>query len=87
MEDESSDDDGVDVAKLKHQHGINKKTKKKARQLEKAVATVKKKERKKRQPNALNFSALHLLHDSQGFAEELFSKIQQMAYFQPKPPR
>uniref|UniRef100_A0A093V7T2 Protein SDA1 n=1 Tax=Talaromyces marneffei PM1 TaxID=1077442 RepID=A0A093V7T2_TALMA len=74
MEDESSDDDGVDVAKLKHQVGINKKTKKKARQIEKAVATVKKKERKKRQPHALNFSALHLLHDSQGFAEELFSK-------------
>lgn len=74
MEDESSDDDGIDVAKLKHQRGINKKTKKKSRQLEKAVATVKKKERKKRLPHALNFSALHLLHDSQGFAEELFSK-------------
>ncbi|OKL56074.1 hypothetical protein UA08_08597 [Talaromyces atroroseus] len=74
MEDDSSDDDGVDVAKLKHQVGINKKTKKKARQVEKAIATVKKKERKKKQPHALNFSALHLLHDSQGFSEELFSK-------------
>lgn len=74
MEDESSDDDGVDVAKLKHQAGINKKTKKKARQVEKAILTVKKKERKKKQPHALNFSALHLLYDSQGLAEQLFAK-------------
>jgi protein SDA1 len=74
MEDESSDDDGVNVNKLKHQVGINKKSKKKARQVTKAIATVKKKERKKKQPHALNFSALHLLHDSQGFSEELFSK-------------
>ena len=40
--DESSDEeDGVDIRKLKHQAGINKKTKKKARAFEKAVATVK----------------------------------------------
>lgn len=74
MEDESSDEDAVDMGKLKHQAGINKKTKKKARQLENAVATVKRKERKKKQPHPLNFSAFHLLHDPQGFAEVLFSK-------------
>src|SRR5436305_557061 len=32
------------------------------------------KERKKNQPHPLNFSAFHLLHDPQGFAETLFSK-------------
>lgn len=74
MEDESSDDDGIDVARIKHQVGVNKKTKKKTKQIEKAVAAVKRKERKKNQPHLLNFSALHLLHDSQGFAENLFSK-------------
>lgn len=74
MEDESSDDDGIDMAKLRHQAGINKKTKKKRSQLEKAVATVKRKEKKKNAPHPLNFSALHLLHDPQGFAETLFSK-------------
>lgn len=74
MEDESGDEDGVDVGKLRHQVGINKKSKKKARAMEKAVATVKKKERRKNQPHPLNFSALHLLHDPQGFAETLFSK-------------
>ncbi|KAL8953466.1 MAG: hypothetical protein Q9222_000670 [Ikaeria aurantiellina] len=74
LEDESSDDDAVDIGQIKHQMGINKKTKKKARMMENAVATVKRKERKKKQPHPLNFSALHLLHDPQGFAEVLFAK-------------
>ena len=74
LEDESSDDDGIDMGKLRHQVGINKKSKKASKQLEKAAATVKKKEKKKSQPHLLNFSALHLLHDPQGFAESLFSK-------------
>ncbi|KKY22821.1 putative sda1 domain-containing protein [Phaeomoniella chlamydospora] len=74
MEDDSGDDDGVDIAKLRHQIGINKKSKKASKQLEKAAATVKRKEKKKGQPHPLNFSALHLLHDPQGFADSLFSK-------------
>lgn len=32
------------------------------------------KNQKKNQPHPLNFSALHLLHDPQSFAEELFQK-------------
>ena len=74
MEDASSDDEAVDIGKLKHQIGINKKTKKNAKMMKNAIATVKKKERKKKQPHPLNFSAFHLLHDPQGFAENLFSK-------------
>ena len=74
LEDDSSDDDAIDMGKLKHQIGINKKSKKKARAMETAIATVKRKERKKKQPHPLNFSAFHLLHDPQGFAESLFSK-------------
>ncbi|CAD6574798.1 MAG: Severe Depolymerization of Actin [Alectoria sarmentosa] len=74
LEDESSDDEAVDMGRLKHQMAINKKNKKKARMMDSAVATVKKKERKKKQPHPLNFSAFHLLHDPQGFAEALFSK-------------
>ena len=74
LEDESSDDEAVDMGKIKHQMAINKKNKKKVRMMENAVATVKKKERKKKQPHPLNFSAFHLLHDPQGFAETLFSK-------------
>ena len=74
LEDESSDDEAMDMGRIKHQMAINKKNKKKARIMEQAVATVKKKERKKKQPHPLNFSAFHLLHDPQGFAEALFSK-------------
>ncbi|KAL8869729.1 MAG: hypothetical protein Q9174_004053, partial [Haloplaca sp. 1 TL-2023] len=74
LEDESSDEDNIDMGRIKHQMGINKKTKKKAKMMENAVATVKRKERKKKQPHPLNFSAFHLLHDPQGFAESLFSK-------------
>ena len=77
LEDESSDDEVVDMGKLKHQMAINKKNKKKARMMDNAVAMVKKKERKKKQPHPLNFSAFHLLHDPQGFAEALFSKFLQ----------
>jgi protein SDA1 len=74
LEDESSDEEGIDMGKLRHQAGVNKKSKKATRALEKAAAAVKKKEKKKAQPHPLNFSALHLLHDPQSFAETLFSK-------------
>jgi protein SDA1 len=75
LKDESSDEEGgIDISKLKHQAGINKKTKKKAAKMEKAVDKVKRQEKKKKQPHPLNFSALHLLHDPQGFAETLFCK-------------
>ncbi|KAL8287968.1 hypothetical protein RB600_003749 [Gaeumannomyces tritici] len=74
-EDESSDDEAApDLRKVKHQLGINKKTKKTEKVYKSAVAKVKKAERKKGQPHPLNFSALHLLHDPQGFADSLFQK-------------
>ncbi|OBT97181.1 Severe Depolymerization of Actin [Pseudogymnoascus verrucosus] len=74
MEDEESDHENISIGKLKHQVGINKKSKKKSKGLDKAVDKVKRQERKKNAPHPLNFSALHLLHDPQGFAETLFSK-------------
>lgn len=74
LEDESSDEEMPDISQIRHQITINKKSKKKARQVDRAIASVKKKEKKKHQPHPLNFSAFHLLHDPQGFAETLFSK-------------
>ncbi|KAM0417042.1 hypothetical protein ACHAPT_012947 [Fusarium lateritium] len=73
LEDESSDED-VDLSQVRHQIGINKKTKKNKKAYDKAVDKVKRAERKKNKPHPLNFSALHLLHDPQNFAEQLFSK-------------
>lgn len=74
LEDESSDEEKVDIGKIKHQMLINKKSKKKSKIMERAVEKVKRTEKKKKHPHPLNFSALHLLHDPQGFAETLFSK-------------
>jgi protein SDA1 len=74
LEDEESDHEQIDLRKVKHQIGINKKTKKKERMFDKAMGKVKRNERRKAKPHPLNFSALHLLHDPQGFAELLFSK-------------
>ncbi|CAG7955880.1 unnamed protein product [Penicillium salamii] len=74
LEDESSDDE-VNVGQVKHQLTINKKTRKKARAAEKAIKSARNKEKKRGQPNVmLNFSALHLLHDPQGFSENMFFK-------------
>ncbi|PHH59868.1 hypothetical protein CDD81_2418 [Ophiocordyceps australis] len=73
IEDESSDEE-VDLGKVRHQIGINKKTKKQKESYKKAVTKVKRLERKRKQPHPLNFSALHLLHDAQGFAEQLYTK-------------
>ncbi|KAK4173957.1 SDA1-domain-containing protein [Triangularia setosa] len=73
LEDDASDDD-IDLKKVKHQGTINKKTKKRSKQYEKAIEKIKKQEKKKHAPHPLNFSALHLIHDPQGFAEKLFQK-------------
>ena len=81
-EEDSDDDEDVDMGKLRHQAGINKKTAKRAQELRAAAAKVKKKEKKKKAPHPLNFSALHLLHDPQGFAEKMFHQ-----HLQPSQPQ
>lgn len=73
LEDDDSDAE-VDLGKVKHNITINKKSKKQKKSYTKALDKVKRQERKKNAPHPLNFSALHLLHDPQGFAENLFSK-------------
>ncbi|PKS05568.1 hypothetical protein jhhlp_008086 [Lomentospora prolificans] len=74
LEDESSDEETVDIKKVQHQLGINKKTRKKAKALERAKEKITRQEKKKHAAHPLNFSALHLLHDPQTFSEALFTK-------------
>lgn len=74
FDDESSDDEGFDMNALKHKMQINKKSRKVGRKLEQAAKQVKKKSGAKHSATYLNFSAIHLLRDPQGFADELFSK-------------
>ncbi|RMZ76624.1 hypothetical protein DV738_g4828, partial [Chaetothyriales sp. CBS 135597] len=78
LEDEDSEEE-IDLGKVRHAIGVNKKNKRAERKLEKAKETVKRREKKKRQAHPLNFSALHLLHDPQSFADALFSRHLQNA--------
>lgn len=72
---EDNDEDEVDMSALKHKFQINKKTSKRGKKLENAIKVVKKKNSKGVQQNTfLNFSAIHLLRDPQGFAEKLFER-------------
>ncbi|KAK5110455.1 hypothetical protein LTR62_005806 [Meristemomyces frigidus] len=81
-DDDSEAEEGVDVRKLKHQAGINKKNDKRMKEVREAKKKIKKQERKKNAPHPLNFSALHLLNDPQGFAEKLFQQ-----HLQPSQPK
>lgn len=72
---DNDDDDDVDMTSLKHKLQINKKTSKRGKKLENAVKTMKKKNNKSNQGNVyLNFSAIQLLRDPQGFAEKLYDR-------------
>jgi protein SDA1 len=78
-DEDSDEDENIDMGKLRHQAGINKKTGKRDKELKAAAAKIKRREKKKKTPHPLNFSALHLLHDPQGFAEKLFQQHLQPA--------
>lgn len=72
FEDELSDEDGFDMGALKHRMQINKKSSKRGRKVEQAMKAIKKKNNTKHSATYLNFSAIHLLRDPQGFAELLY---------------
>ncbi|KAG5438672.1 hypothetical protein PCANB_002391 [Pneumocystis canis] len=55
-----------------HKFSINKKSKKRKKQILKAIHMKKRKNRKEQKSH--NFTAIQLLRDPQGFAEDLFSK-------------
>lgn len=70
---EDSDDDDLDVGAIKHRLQINKKTGKKVKKVEAAIKALKKKGQSHHSRTYLNFSAIHLLRDPQGFAENLYA--------------
>lgn len=72
LEDNSSDEEGFDMGSLKHKMQINKKSSKRAKKMEQALKSMKKKNGSKGSATYLNFSAIHLLRDPQGFAEALY---------------
>ncbi|KAJ3208003.1 Protein SDA1 [Dinochytrium kinnereticum] len=72
---DEEDDDLPDINALKHKAQINKKKSSTKSEVEKALASVRRKERQRSRAEVFNFSALHLINDPQGFAERLFQRL------------
>ncbi|GCE99578.1 severe Depolymerization of Actin [Zygosaccharomyces mellis] len=76
FEENSDSEEELDLEGIRHRLKINKKTGRRGNKLKNAVKTMKKKNKEDTQQGQgyLNFSAIHLLRDPQGFAENLFSR-------------
>lgn len=80
---EDSDSDGAaEIGALRHRLQINKNSKKRGRRAEAAMNKLAKKRKGGPGMSAtyLNFSAMHLLRDPQGFADQLFSNLTKFRY-------
>merc|ERR1719450_429060 len=75
--DEDDEEDLPTLKEVKMQNKFNKKTRKREKYLENIRKAHKKKKKKSKAPSH-NFSALHLVHDPQDFAEKLFKKLEGM---------
>ncbi|VVT53945.1 uncharacterized protein SAPINGB_P003829 [Magnusiomyces paraingens] len=73
-ENQSGDEDDLDINALRHKMQINKKTGRRGKKMESALKQLKKKGSNRHSATYLNFSAIHLLRDPQGFADALFDK-------------
>ncbi|KAH8331409.1 hypothetical protein KR074_002691 [Drosophila pseudoananassae] len=78
-EDEESDSDSENEVDLKGAlmaNRVNKKTKKRQKQLAQIKKQAVKAQKKKKNAPAFNFSGIHLVHNPQGMAEGLFKQLQ-----------
>ncbi|XP_009475466.1 PREDICTED: protein SDA1 homolog [Nipponia nippon] len=73
--DSESEDDAPTARDLMMRYATNKKTTKRKKKLEKAMKVLKK-QKKKSKPEVFNFSAIHLIHDPQDFAEKLLKQLE-----------
>uniref|UniRef100_A0A4W3HDN3 Protein SDA1 n=1 Tax=Callorhinchus milii TaxID=7868 RepID=A0A4W3HDN3_CALMI len=73
--DSESEDDGPTARDIITRYTTGKKNTKYKRKLEKAMKVLKK-HKKKKHPEVFNFSAIHLIHDPQDFAEKLFKQLE-----------
>lgn len=73
--DSESEDDGPTARDLMVRYATGKKNTKNKKKLEKAMKVLKKHKKKKR-PEVYNFSAIHLIHDPQEFAEKLLKELE-----------
>jgi protein SDA1 len=78
LDSEDGSDSDIDPRQVKHQKEVTKKRKSTERRTERILKSVAKKRKRKAEANAAdsaNFSAIHLLHDPQGFAEKLYGSL------------
>ncbi|XP_040822847.1 protein SDA1 homolog isoform X2 [Ochotona curzoniae] len=73
--DSESEDEGPTARDLLVQYATGKKSSKNKKKLEKAMKVLKK-QKKKKKPEVFNFSAIHLIHDPQDFAEKLLKQLE-----------
>ncbi|KAH1170380.1 protein SDA1 homolog [Mauremys mutica] len=73
--DSESEDEGPTARDLMVRYATGKKTTKHKKKLEKAMKVLKK-HKKKKKPEVFNFSAIHLIHDPQDFAEKLLKQLE-----------
>ncbi|KAG1670639.1 Protein SDA1 [Nymphon striatum] len=76
--DDESDDDGPSVRDVMTANKFNKKTRKRKKNMDKVKSVVKKSKKKNQNKVNFNFSALHLIHDPQSFAEKLYKHVDKM---------
>uniref|UniRef100_A0A0K8TT54 Protein SDA1 n=1 Tax=Tabanus bromius TaxID=304241 RepID=A0A0K8TT54_TABBR len=74
--DESESDNEPDLKSAMMMNRVNKKTKKRKKQLEAVKKQVVKAKKKKTKAPSFNFSGVHLVHNPQGMAEALFKQLQ-----------
>ncbi|XP_065578195.1 protein SDA1 homolog isoform X2 [Artemia franciscana] len=77
-EESDTDDDVETIKEATMANRFNKKTRRREQQLKKVKQMVKRNKKKRGQAPTFNFSALHLLHDPQSFAEKLFRQVETM---------
>nr|XP_057908281.1 protein SDA1 homolog [Doryrhamphus excisus] len=73
--DSEPENEGPTTRDLKVRYSTGKKTTKNKKKLEKAMKVLKK-HKKKQKAEVFNFSAIHLIHDPQDFAEKLLKQLE-----------
>ncbi|XP_039289526.1 protein SDA1 homolog [Nilaparvata lugens] len=74
--DDSDSDDEPTLKDVMFATRVNKKTRKREKEVKKAKKLEVKNQKEKSDAPTFNFSALHLIHDPQGFAEKLFRQLE-----------
>ncbi|XP_065333560.1 protein SDA1 homolog isoform X1 [Cloeon dipterum] len=73
---DSDEEEKVTTKDVVMSNRFNKKSRKREKQLVKVKSLIKKQQKKKSKAPNFNFSALHLIHDPQGFAEQVFKTLE-----------